>query len=240
MNKNIFRAIFGILLIGILVLLYSAFAGRNISDEKSDKTTGSASSTKNGSQSSQNGQNGQGVFVGGVDGLEFVDVGEGAAALPPGVQLPNLDRVILIPQNIPADMERTIEERIKTISSELKTNPTIVALWLDLGLLRKSIRDYEGAKEAWEFVTVISPDDGIAYHNLADLYGYYLHNNELSERNILRAIENSPAQIQNYFKAAEIYQDVFNDMNKARAIVERGLVANPGDESLLSLLASLN
>lgn len=160
-------------------------------------------------------------------------------ALPAGVEVPNLERALVFPGDMSSTERGQIRDQIETLVNSLKKDPNSIAPWLELGLLRKQIGDYQGAKEAWEFTKVIRSGDWVAYHNLADLYGYYLRDDREAEQNILSAINLAPEQIQLYVKAAEIYQDVFNDISKARAIVEKGLTANPGNENLLSLLASL-
>jgi len=134
--------------------------------------------------------------------------------------------------------EKTKAE-IRTISTTLKTNPGKFSLWIDLSNLRKSIEDYEGAKQILDYLTKVAPESGIPYRNLADLYAFYLKDNVKAEQNILLAIEKDPQQIEYYFKAVEIYRDIIKNVTKARAIVEKGLKSNPGSDELEDLLINL-
>lgn len=133
------------------------------------------------------------------------------------IPAPNLDRKVNF-----STANENIKEKIVEISEKLKINMTNISLWIDLGSLRKVIGDYEGAKLAWEYVTVIAPQSGLAFRNLGDLYGYYLGNPQKAEENFLKAIQNEPNQIEYYFKIADFYREIAKDPAKARAILEKG------------------
>ena len=131
--------------------------------------------------------------------------------------------------------------KIVEISETLKIDTENVSLWIDLGSWRKAINDYEGAIEAWEYAGVIRPQSSIPFNNLGDLYAYYLKDVPRAEEYFLRVINNDPNNIYSYFKIVEFYQDFTKDTAKARAILEKGIVANPPSTSsdLKSLLKSL-
>lgn len=159
--------------------------------------------------------------------------------LPPGLEIPDLDRKIVIPESVSEEIGEKTTDQIKSIREDLKDNPNNLAPWLDLGILYKTIEDNEGAEEVWLFVTKIRPNDWIAYHNLADLYGYYLQEPQKAEEYILTALEKAPRDVQIYVKAYEIYKDVVGDVHPMKKIVEDGLKELPGDETLLSIQAVL-
>ena len=139
-------------------------------------------------------------------------------------------------QNFPKGTDQKIISQIKELSQTLKDNNDYYDGWLQLGILRKNIGDLEGAAEAWQYAIIIRPDNSIAYLNLGDLYGYYFHDNQKAEANLLKAIKVEPANIYAYSKTYEFYIDT-NQPEKASKIVEQGIAANPNtSQSLQSLL----
>jgi len=154
------------------------------------------------------------------------------------VSTPDLDRLI-IANTFSEDVRAILAEKITSTSNALKKDITSYDLWIDLGLQRKIAEDYEGARQAWEYVSTLYPSDNVSHINLGDLYAYYLHDNEKAEKNFLTAIGNDTHEISAYFRAVDFYRDVILDINKARAIVEKGVKANPTSLELESLRSSL-
>lgn len=129
-------------------------------------------------------------------------------------------------QNFPKGADSKIVSEIQELSRTLKDNQDYLEGWLQLGILRKNIGDLEGAAEAWQYVTVIHPQSAIAYLNLGDLYGYYFHDNQKAEANLLKAIKIEPTNIYAYQKTYEFYTDT-EQPEKARRILEQGIAVNP-------------
>lgn len=155
------------------------------------------------------------------------------------IPVPDLNRMVINNKDLPPEAVAVVEKNIRALSEELNKNSDQLDLWLDLGIQRKIAGDYEGARDAWVYATLIRPTGSVAFHNLGDLYAYYLHDNTKAEQNFLKAIENSPNDVYLYFKATEFYRDVLKDISSARAIVERGITANPSSTELQSLLKFL-
>jgi len=159
----------------------------------------------------------------------------GGTNLPP---TPDLNRLV-ISQTITGDVRTILSTKIASTSAALKKDSTLFELWIDLGLQRKMGGDYEGARLAWEYASALSPTNILSFINLGDLYGYYLHDNAKAEQNFLSAIKNAPSEVSTYFRTADFYKDVLKDVAKARAIVQKGIDANPSSQELKDLLASL-
>ena len=153
--------------------------------------------------------------------------------------VPNLDRQIIVPASIPAQIKENTVKEIERLKALLKQDSNLFNEWLDLGMLYKSFDDYEGAREAWEYASVIRPVNSLSFGNLGVLYGYYLKNPVLAEKNYLKAIENDPKLPYLYGQTADFYLEVALNPVKARSILEKGLKAIPGDEGLLAALASI-
>jgi tetratricopeptide (TPR) repeat protein len=155
---------------------------------------------------------------------------------PSALNLPDLDRPIHITANLPEDAKKIALEKIKDLSDKLKENPDLFNYWLELGVYRKMINDYEGAKEAWEYAGVIRPKNSISFNNLGDLYGYYLKDQKKAEDNFLRAVENGTDKIFIYRNLYEFYRYVLKDNEKSRQILEKGIRLNPDTSQDLQVL----
>ncbi|MBI4130668.1 hypothetical protein HY468_05095 [Candidatus Roizmanbacteria bacterium] len=153
--------------------------------------------------------------------------------------VPSLDRPVNIPESTPPTIKEEITAKIKELSEILKQDSNLFNEWLSLGLLRKNSEDYEGARQAWEYASAIRPKNSVSFSNLGALYGYYLQNLDLAEKNYLKAIENDPKYPYFYLQTADFYLEVRKDKEKAMAILQKGLEAVPGDESLKSGLENL-
>lgn len=155
------------------------------------------------------------------------------------VKTPNLDRQVYIPASVPSAQKEEISNKIKEITALLNQDANLFNEWLDLGSLRKSIEDYEGAREAWEYASAIRPKNSLSFTNLATLYGYYLQSPILAEKNYMKAIENDPALPYLYMRAADFYIEVLDDSQKAKMILQKGVQTIPEDEGLKAALENL-
>ena len=136
-----------------------------------------------------------------------------------------------------ADRKRA-EGKIKEISDLIREDYNVTYPWYDLGSYRRVIGDFEGAAEAWNFVPLIRPKDFVAYHNLGDLYGFYVKDYPKSEENYLKSIQNNPQNIQAYLDLATIYGVYKEKSDRTESILLQGLKANPGNAGLQSALDS--
>ncbi|MEK7148142.1 MAG: hypothetical protein AAB758_02490 [Patescibacteria group bacterium] len=153
---------------------------------------------------------------------------------------PDLDRPIKINANLnDSDKERTISE-IQEISGILKGDHDYFDGWLQLGILRKMIGDYDGAIEAWNFAGVIRPKSTISFLNSANIYAFYIRDNKNAEDSFLKAVSADPQNGFSYFQVARFYEDILKDKEKAKKILLQGISAGAdatGD--LKSLLDSI-
>jgi len=155
------------------------------------------------------------------------------------VPAPDLDGVIVFGEGISDETQVILKQKIEELSSELKQDSNLVDKWIELGVYRKTIGDYDGALEALKYALILQPNSRTAYHNLGDLYGYYLNDPQKAEESFLKAIEIVSGDIYLYFKITEFYNDVLNDVEKARSVIQQGIEANPSSEELKQLLDSL-
>jgi len=148
----------------------------------------------------------------------------------------------LLNRDVVINIEMTDERKEKwtgdltQVKKDLEANLDSLQNWLQLGLLFKSAGDYEGARDIWEYASVIRPSNSISFHNIGDVNHYYLKNFEEAEKNYLKAIENAPAQFFTYNNLYELYRYSVEDMDKAEKILLRGIDDNPMDPYLMILL----
>lgn len=129
------------------------------------------------------------------------------------------------------------KEKIKEMIDLIKIDYDNIYAWYDLGAYRRVIGDFEGAAEAWTFGALIRPKDFVSYHNLGDLYGFYMKDYPKSEKNYLKSIQNNPQNIQAYLDLATIYESVYKEKtDQVENILLQGLQANPGNANLQAAL----
>ena len=150
--------------------------------------------------------------------------------------LPDLNKEIKITADMSEDAKRIATAKIQDLSSHLKKDNDNLENWLVLGVYRKMIGDYEGAKEVWEYASAIRPQNSISFNNLGELYAYYLKDNAKAEKNYKKAIENDPSAIYIYRNFFDFYRYFAKDTAKARTILEQGIAANPSTSSDLKNL----
>lgn len=151
------------------------------------------------------------------------------------VPAPDLNRVVVFGKtvNLTEEVKKIVTDKITTLQSDLKKDNTNLNNWLSLGLYQKMAGDYEGAVITWKYVGEVANKDFISFGNLGDLYGYYLHDNAMAEMYYKKAIANAPTQSYLYVQLAMLYKDVFNDLDKARAVIVDGLKKLPDNQSLI-------
>ncbi len=117
------------------------------------------------------------------------------------------------------------------------------AAGLQSGILKKNAGDYAGAKEAWEYVIKIRPEDYVAYNNLGDLYHHYLKDYPKAEFYYKKVVELKPDYLQTYTNLHDLYRifyppDRRAGAEKAKAILLEGIQKNSNDYYLRIVLAS--
>jgi len=145
------------------------------------------------------------------------------------IPLPNLDRAVVFGDDFSEEQKTKLMSQIDSAVEALKKDNYYFNGWINLGLFRKAVGDYEGTKEAWEYASAIMPQDALSFSNLGVLYGYYLKDNKKAEENYLKAIENEPLNGYYYNQLYEFYRDVLEDKTKIRQILEKAVKNKTGD-----------
>ncbi len=117
----------------------------------------------------------------------------------------------------------------------VKSNFDSVAAINEVARLKLLLGDEDGARQAWEYLTLIRPKNALAFASLGRLYHHNLGLYQKAEDYYLRALVNDPhelATIRNFF---ELYHNALRDDAKAEALLQEALKTNPQAAELYAL-----
>ncbi len=131
-------------------------------------------------------------------------------------------------------------KEIRDAARMLRDEPTFGQAWLQLGLLKKSIGDYEGARDAWEYASIVRPESFIPPANLAQIYWYYLPDYPRAEKEFREAIRRDANQPALYISLAEFYSFAYREKEpQADRVLREGIEANPQNVDVLKALGAV-
>lgn len=130
-----------------------------------------------------------------------------------------------------SDAVKETQKKIKALQKTLKEDPNIFEAWLELGTNYSLLRAYTQAGEVWEFASHIRPTSSLPASNLGFLYGYRLQDQAKAVEYYEQAIALTPDVDYHYIRLFEYYRDI-DDMVSARAVIARGVAANPENSVL--------
>lgn len=146
----------------------------------------------------------------------------------------------------PRDFDATLAPEVKTILvarlekaiAAINKDPKHTENWIELGLQRKALGDYEGAREAWEYAKAIEPNNIVPWNNLGDLYHFYLKDYKLSELNWKKTIVLKTDYTPGYRGLYELYRySLTSKAGEIPALLKAGIAASPEATDLKALLA---
>lgn len=147
---------------------------------------------------------------------------------------PDPDEVKLFSEEQKQDLYRAIGNH----GVAVKENPAYFNGWMQVGLLKKVIGDFEGARDAWEYAGIIRPQNSTSFSNLGELYWRYVPDFPRSEMNFRTAITNNPSDAMVYVSLSHLYLYSYTEkFMLAPAAILEGLAANPDTIDLLKALA---
>ncbi|MCR4330404.1 MAG: hypothetical protein NUV49_00780 [Patescibacteria group bacterium] len=154
------------------------------------------------------------------------------------ISAPSLNRPLTFTGDIPLEAKKIITDNVKRLTDILKSDSSRFDAWLDLGSYRKQSGDYEGAREAWEYATLLLPGSYVPWNNLGDLYQYYLKDFVKAEKNFQQAIVSDPSFVQAYHSLFELYTLSYTEKaHLADDTLLEGLKKSPNNIDLLITLA---
>ena len=156
--------------------------------------------------------------------------------LPPP---PPLDRSVAPLSTLTPQVVKIVDADMAATIATLKSNPMRIDAWIDLGLQRKELGDYIGARDAWEYAKALGQDTNIVpWNNLGDLYHYYLKDYPKSELNWKKVIALKPDYIQAYRGLFELYFYSYTEKaDQIPVFLKAGIAKNPNSPDLKQMLA---
>ncbi|MDO8604768.1 MAG: hypothetical protein Q7K40_05255 [bacterium] len=174
-----------------------------------------------------------GIDMTGDAKVEIVPVQE--KKLPPA---PELVRATDFPGSLSPEIKKIALSHIEAIIVALKKDPKNVDNWIELGLQRKAIGDYEGARDAWEYAKALDPQNVVPWGNLGDLYHFYLKNYTKSEENWKKLIALKPSYVHGYRGLYELYMYSMKEKStQIPVFLNEGIRKNPTSTDLKALFA---
>lgn len=137
--------------------------------------------------------------------------------------MPQLRRPVVFSSLFPAEAQRLMTQKIDASIAALEKDPQIFNEWMQLAILRKTVDDYEGARQIWEFLAAGNPKNPLPFSNLANLYAFELKDPVRAEENFIKAMQKDPTDILFYRQAYEFYRYVRKDDGKAKEILQKGI-----------------
>lgn len=161
-------------------------------------------------------------------------VGDSAAPKPPQIQRP-----LTFSGDLSDDQKTAIQASANELQQKILTSPQDAGAWTSLGTVRKIAGDYEGAKQAWEYVTKLAPQNATAYYNLADLYANFLKDYPKAEAMYKKVMGINSTDTNAYRNLFEIYTGTsyIPTATAGEEILKRGIAAVPDAIDLQVLLA---
>lgn len=156
------------------------------------------------------------------------------------IKIPDLSKSVIIKTILPEDIKTQTISEIKDLSESLTKDYDNLENWIQLGLLKKLIGDYDGARDAWEFASKIRLMDYISRHNLGNLYWQQFKDYENAEKYYLEALEIGKNDISAFIDLSNIYYYDLKDSGKAKEILNKGLKNNHGNEEIKQAMRDMN
>ncbi|HBH71248.1 MAG: hypothetical protein UU88_C0019G0007 [Parcubacteria group bacterium GW2011_GWC1_42_11] len=174
-----------------------------------------------------------GIEMTGDGKVEVISMDE--QKLPPA---PPLVRSTDFSNTLTPEIKKVVLDNLEKSIAAIKSNPKDIINWIDLGIQRKQIGDYEGARDAWEYAKAMEPSNIVPWNNLGDLYHFYLKDYKKSEENWKKTIALKPDYAQGYRGLYELYS--YSMKEKASEIPEilnQGIAKSPEAIELKVMLA---
>lgn len=163
--------------------------------------------------------------------------------LPPyrGVPIGMINESEASKKTTSATVREKLTKKLVTVVASLATNQDDLDAWIEIGSVKHAFGDDIGARDAWEYASIIRPQNTTSFFNLGNLYGYYLKDKIKAEKNFRMVLQNDPSYIPGYLTLVAFYREVYPEKYPAEA--EKALVAGekvlPLDLNILKSLAFL-
>lgn len=133
---------------------------------------------------------------------------------------------IVIPEKYSSDQttRQMMEKRIDQVRKLYHDKPNIWETWIAIGNIKADIaEDYAGAIEAYKKSLSITPNNILAYRNIAEMYNQHLHDYDKAATYYRLAINNKFDDYEMYIALAQIQHNRLNQNDEAEKTLLDGL-----------------
>ncbi|MDO8523719.1 MAG: tetratricopeptide repeat protein [bacterium] len=151
--------------------------------------------------------------------------------------MPDLSRKVVFSDSVPLELRSQIEAKVKALAASLTEDPSRSEDWFNLAILYHIANDYDGAKEIWEFLVRVAPQDTTAYDNLGKLYHFSLKDYPKAEQYFKQSISVNPNLLTPYHELFDLYRYSYKTNTSAAIdILNQAMERFPEDVGLYVLL----
>jgi len=108
--------------------------------------------------------------------------------------------------NLSAELVQAYQAKFYQLKGVLQQNPDAFNDWLTLAILKKTVNDFEGARDIWLYGAKIRPQSSSPWASLGDLYANFLKEPDKAEEAYKKAIEIEPTDYTFYLALADLYR----------------------------------
>ena len=148
----------------------------------------------------------------------------------------NLEKIYIaedFPNTLNVMDEEILESSLKELNEQyqdLRDGEYVYLSWINVGILKKRMKDDIGAEKAWLKAIDYNPDRSVAYGNLADLYLFNMREYEKAEEYYFKALEMNPSNHGYYIGLVSLYRyDMTEKSDLIEGIIVNGANLNPAE-----------
>jgi len=126
-------------------------------------------------------------------------------------------------------LEKSLED-LNHQYAKIQKDSYVYIRWINIGILKKRLNDFEGTEEAWQTAISYNPDQSLAFGNLADLYLFNLQEYEKAEEYYLKVLNMRSDNYTYYIGLVSLYRyNMIEKANLIEDIIIQGAEINPGE-----------
>lgn len=153
--------------------------------------------------------------------------------------LPPIDHQVVFAANTDEAVRAAIRVKVDALQAQLVEVPYDGNTWMELALRYHTAGDYAAAKEIWDFIVTVTPNNVTALGNLGRLHHFELKEFTKAEEYFKKAIEANPARPEAYYELFDLYRYSYKkDTTAAVDIMKEAAKQFPEDYGIPAGLAT--
>lgn len=147
--------------------------------------------------------------------------------------LPPTDYAVVFSESTREEVRAALRVKIDALQARVEEVPYDGNAWMELALRYHSAEDYDAAKQVWEFIVAVTPQNVTALGNLGRLHHFDLRNYETAEQYFKLAIDANPARPEAYYELFDLYRYSYKkDTSAAVDIMKQAAQQFPDDHGI--------